>query len=177
MRLSQIPTFTLSKNDLTSEMKVKIADTVRYSLSQNPDQSHEEVIKRCKVAVFAEYFVANWLDGYVNHGSEDVKDPYTWAWDVLAHPRYTGLRVEVKTHQSTSKWISVTTGQGGEFPKGTGINIGPFLNFKIADCIIILDVTETTPDDFLFTLKFVGDHNSLRTITRKSNYSGWYLNL
>lgn len=80
-------------------MKVKIADTARYSLKQNPNQDKAEVIERCRIAVYAEFFVADWLSGYVNKGQEDVNDPYTYAWDVLAHPRYCGLRVEVKTHQ------------------------------------------------------------------------------
>lgn len=177
MRLSQVPTFTLSKNDLTSEMKVKISDTVRYSLTQNPDQSKEEVVKRCMIAVYAEYFVANWMNGYVNRGQEDVNDPYTYAWDVLAHPMYSGLRIEVKTHQTDSRWISVTTGYGGDYPGGSGINLGPILNHQVADCIIIFKTTEVSPGVFQYTLKFSGDREDLKKLVRKSNYSGWYLNI
>lgn len=177
LRLKNLPTFILSNEFLTSEMKVKIADTARYSLKQDPGQIKEDVVRRCKVAVFAEYVVANWLDGYVNKGIEDVEDPYTYAWDVLAHPKYCGIRVEVKTHQIDSKWISVTTGYSGDYPGGNGINIGPFLNHRVADCIIILDAKETSPDVFSYSIKFVGDHEDLKKIVRKSNYNGWYLQL
>ncbi|WBF80115.1 endonuclease IV [Escherichia phage vB_Eco_F26] len=176
-RLFQIPTFTLSNSNLTSEMKVKIADTARYSLKQNPNQDKAEVIERCRIAVYAEFFVADWLSGYVNKGQEDVDDPYTYAWDVLAHPKYCGLRVEVKTHQTDSRWISVTTGCSGEYPYGSGINLGPILNHQVADCIIIFNTKEIHPGVIQYTPKFIGDREDLRKVVRKSNYNGWYLSI
>ena len=172
-----MPTFTLKTSDLTGEMKVKIKDTVLYSLSQDPSQDKKEVLTRCVIATYAEYMVADWLNGYVNSGLEDHDDPYTYAWDVLAHPMYCGLRVEVKTHQSDSKWISCTTGYSGDFPYGTGINLGPLLNHKVADCIIIFDTSVNEAGDVLFTPKFSGDREAITKLVRKSNYTGWYLAL
>lgn len=172
-----MPTFTLQTSDLTSEMKTKIKDTVRYTMGKDPSQNLEDAVKRCRAAVYAEYKVADWLNGYVNAGQEDTDDPYTYAWDVLAHPMYCGLRVEVKTHQTDSRWISVTTGYSGNFPGGSGINLGPILNHKVADCIIIFDTKEVSPGVLEYTLKFSGDRESLTKIVRKSNYSGWYLSL
>lgn len=113
-------------------------------------------------------FVADWLSGYVNKGQEDVNDPYTYAWDVLAHPRYCGLRVEVKTHQTDSRWISVTTGCSGEYPYGSGINLGPILNHQVADCIIIFNTKEIHPGVIQYTPKFIGDREDLRKVVRKA---------
>lgn len=158
---------------------MKAKSTAAYSLSQNPDQDKVDVIRRCCIAQLAEKAVADWLDGYVagGRGEENHEDPYTYAWDVLAHPRFCGLRVEVKTHQSDSKWISVTTGYSGDYPGGTGINVGPFLTHRVADCIIILDVEEVRPTIYRFTLKFAGDHEDLKSVVKKSNYQGWYLQI
>lgn len=174
-RLKNLPTFTREVNDLTSEDIVKVKSTVNYTMSKNPDQDSKAALKRCVIAQLAEKAVADWVDGYVAHGIEDPDDPYTYAWDVLAHPRFCGLRIEVKTHQSDSKWISVTTGYGGDFPGGSGINLGPFLTHRVADCIIILDTVESSPGVFQFTPKFVGDVEQTKSKVRKSNYQGWYL--
>ena len=177
MRLKDLSCFGYSFNDLSEEDKTKIKDTVRYSLRQDSGQDRNQVLRRCAIAQMAERYVADWMDGYVAGGSEDHDDPYTYAWDVLAHPRYSGLRIEVKTHQSDSRWISVTTGYSGDYPHGSGINLGPFLNHRVADCIIILDVAERAPGVFQFTQKFVGDHEDLKDKVKKSNFQGWYLQL
>lgn len=177
MRLKALKTFTRSFNSLTSSDRVKIKDTAAYSMRQDPDQDKAAVNKRCAIAQLAERTVADWMDGYVAGGQENHDDPYTYAWDVLAHPRFCGLRIEVKTHQSDSKWISVTTGYSGDYPGGSGINLGPFLTHRVADCIIILDVVESSSGVYQFTLKFAGDHEDLKSVVRKSNYQGWYLNL
>ncbi|ULA52512.1 endonuclease [Enterobacter phage vB-EclM_KMB19] len=177
MRLKALKSFYRACSDLTPEDRVKIKSTDAYSLRQDPDQDKTDVINRCAIAQLAEKAVADWMDGYVAGGQENHDDPYTYAWDVLAHPRFCGLRVEVKTHQSDSKWISVTTGYSGDYPGGSGINLGPFLTHRVADCIIILDVVESGPSVYQFTLKFAGDHEDLKSVVRKSNYQGWYLNL
>lgn len=177
MRLKNLKSFYRAFSDLTPEDRVKIKDTVAYSLRQNPDQDKTAVINRCAIAQLAERAVADWMDGYVAGGQENHNDPYTYAWDVLAHPRFCGLRIEVKTHQSNSKWISATTGYSGDYPGGAGINLGPFLTHRVADCIIILDVVESGPSVYQFTLKFAGDYEDLKSVVRKSNYQGWYLNL
>ena len=177
MRLKSLPTFTRSKNDLTGEDKVKIKGTVQYSMKKDPDQDLEQVKRRCTIAQMAERAVATWVDGYVANMEADYEDPLTFAWDVLAHPKYSGLRIEVKTHQSDAKWISVTTGYSGDYPYGSGVNLGPFLTHRVADCIIILDVEESSPEVFSFTLKFVGDQEDLKKVVRRSNYTGWYLNI
>lgn len=177
LRLKGLKTFTRAFSDLSTSDRIKAKNTAAYSLRQNPDQDKAAVVNRCAIAQLAEKAVAEWLDGYVAGGNEDHDDPYTYAWDVLAHPRFCGLRVEVKTHQSDSKWISITTGYSGDYPGGKGINLGPFLTHRVADCIIILDVVEVSPSVFQFTLKFAGDHEDLKSVVKKSNYKGWYLNL
>ncbi|AEO97180.1 DNA endonuclease IV [Salmonella phage vB_SenM-AKM_NP4] len=175
LRLKKLPTFIRGKNDLTPEDRVKIKDTVNYTMSKDPGQDKEAAVKRCMIAQLAEKAVAEWVNGYVMHGQENHDDPYTFAWDVLAHPRYCGLRIEVKTHQSESKWISVTTGYSGNFPYGYGVNLGPFLNHQVADCIIILDVVENLTGGFEFTPVFVGDPEDTKKIVKRSKYEGWYL--
>lgn len=177
-RLSEIPSKIFTKNDITPEIKVKIKDTVLYSMRMSPDQDPRECIKKCTISTLAEYYVADWLAGYVNRGLEELDDPYTYAYDVLAHPKYSGLRIEVKTHQTDSRWVSVTSGAFGHYPGGTGINLGPFLNFPVADLIIIFKTKEISPDVFEMTPWLLSDKECMMPgvgPVLKSKHDGWYL--
>lgn len=178
LRLSEIPSTSFSLNELTPELKVKIKDTVLYSMKQSPDQDPRECIKKCTIAVYAEYYVAHWMAGYVNRGIEELDDPYTYAYDVLSHPKYSGLRVEVKTHQSDSRWVGVTTGAYGRYPGGYGINLGPFIEFPVSDIIVIFKSKETSPDVIQLTPWMLADKESFAVgtdVVLKSKYDGWYL--
>lgn len=183
MRLKSLPTFTLNLSDLSSEQKVKILDTARYSLSQDESQNSIDVLKRCRIAIPAEYAVADWMNGYVNcqEVNHDDNDPYEWAWDVLAHPMYQGVRIEVKTHFVTDRanhkpWINVTTGQDGLFPDGNGINLGPLIKHAVADCIIIFVAEEVSQNVIQYTPMFSGGIEQLMEVTKKSRVgAGGYI--
>lgn len=178
LRLAEMKPFEMKTSDLTSEMKVALKDTVTYSMRMSPDQLYEECVEKCLIAIMSEYAVADWLEGYVNKGIEDLKDPYTYAFDVVAHPKYNALRIEVKTHQSGSKWIGVTTGYKGEYPNGTGINLGPFINFPVADLIIVFKTAKKSPGCYTFIPWLLADKYSFHKnsgVVAKSNFDGWYL--
>ena len=76
-RLAELKPKIFMVKDLSAEDKVKVKDTIKYSLSQDPDQDKEEVAERCLPAIMAERYVAEHLDGFINHGGENLKDPYT----------------------------------------------------------------------------------------------------
>lgn len=177
LRLKELGKFRVCIEQLTPATKLKIKDTVAYTMSREPGQNETDAWRRCAVAIMAEQKVAQWLRGSLTNGNEDFDDPLTWAYDVLSHVDYTGIRVEVKTHQSDSRWIAVTTGYSGDFPGGSGINLGPFLQHQIADCIIILDSEKVGAGEWEYTPRFIGDHDELKSIVKKSNYDGWYLNI
>lgn len=175
LKLKSLPTFTLDVSNLPGEQRVKIIETARYSLDNDPSQDKVEVAKRCRIAIPAEYAVADFLDGYVNNQevNHDDNDPYEWAWDVLAHPRYQGVRVEVKTHFVNDRanhkpWINVTTGKDGPFPDGNGINLGPLVKHKVADCIIIFVAEEVSQNVIQYTPMFVGGIEQLMETVKKS---------
>lgn len=177
-RLLELTETSFSLDQLTPELKVKIKDTVLYSMRQSPDQDPKECIKKCAIAVYAEYYVAHHMAGYVNRGIEELDDPYTYAYDVLSHPKYSGLRIEVKTHQTDSRWVSVTTGAYGIYPGGQGINLGPFLAFPVSDIIVILKSEETSPGVIRLTPWLLSDKESFSQgtdVVLKSKFDGWYL--
>ncbi|BBC78340.1 DenB-like DNA endonuclease IV [Escherichia phage EcS1] len=169
---------------MSPEDKVKIKDTVRYSMSQDPEQDLEEVTDRCIPAIIAERYVADHLDGYINHGGENLKDPYTYAYDVLAHPKYSGLRVEVKTSMlnperiGQKQWVGCTTGQFGRYPGGYGINLGPFIEFSVSDVIIIFRVEKMGPGAYRLIPYVLADKMAFKKeagLVAKSNFTGWYI--
>lgn len=181
LHLSQIESFIMSKADLTVESIEKIKDTVRYTMNRDPSQDSQQVIRRCMIAQMAEQYVAEYVKGHVAQMDAKYEDPYTWAWDVLAHPEYSGLRIEVKTHQSNAKWIQVSTGSTGRYPvhgDGRGINIGPFLDHNVADVLIMFDVNEIN-EKYEFTPVLLCDSIALTNtdLVKRSQYQGYYLNL
>lgn len=183
VHLSNIKPFRIDLFSLPSEQNAKIRSTAKYSLKDNPNQDEEEVINRCRRAIPAEYAIADYMDGYVNNQPvrDDHSDPYEWAWDVLAHPRFSGLRIEVKTHfmrdpAKHSPWINMTTGVDGMFPDGSGINLGPLFKHGVADCIIILIAKYLGQGVMEYTPTFVGDAEDLANKVRKSHKgAGGYL--
>lgn len=177
-RLLELTPTTFNLNVLTPELKVKIKDTVLYSMRQSPDQDPKECIKKCAIAVYAEYYVAHHMAGYVNRGIEELNDPYTYAYDVLSHPKYCGLRVEVKTHQTDSRWVGVTSGAYGMYPGGYGINLGPFLEFPVSDLIVIFKSEEISPECIQLTPWMLADKEAMLPgtgVVAKSKFEGWYL--
>lgn len=180
-RLSQLPKTRMRSTDLTPESRQKVIDTVRYSLSQDPFQQKEVVVERCVIAQLAEQLVAQWMEGWCNHGSEDTSDPLSYAYDVLSNIKYCGMRIEVKTHQSASNYISVNTGHVGPFKGTKGLHVRPFLDLGIADVMIVI---ETKPDitsgGWIMIPKVMLDPNALRhpRVTHESQYGdGYFLKL
>ncbi|ARB05777.1 hypothetical protein fHeYen901_4 [Yersinia phage fHe-Yen9-01] len=168
----------MSVKDLTPENRAKVVDTHKYSLSQDESQDSSEVLTRCIKAILAEQYIAKEVDGTVAGGNEDHNDPWSYAFDVVASGEYSGLRIEVKTHQSNAKSISCHTGYSGDYQHGSGLNLGPFLNHKIADCMIILNCTEVRSGVYRFVpviLAASDAFNPKTGLVRKSNFSGWYI--
>ncbi|CAL1777390.1 DenB-like DNA endonuclease IV [Acinetobacter phage vB_AbaM_PhT2-v2] len=177
VRLTNIPPRLMTISDLSAESREKVHDTVSYAMSQNSETDIKQVTERCIIAILAEQYVAEWLNGHVMHGEEDLEDPWTYAFDVLAGPEYYGMRIEVKTHQSASKYISVNTGHVGPFKGSTGINLRPFIEQPQADLIIIFD-TERQPSGWLIKPYMLSDKDSLvyPGIIVKSKFEGYYIN-
>lgn len=180
IRLCSINERTMKSADLSEESKQKVKDTIMYSLSQNPKQHRPSVLIRCVIAQLAEQYVAEWMNGWCNHGNEDLSDPLSYGFDVLSNIKYTGLRIEVKTHQSNSKYISVNTQTAEPFKGTTGLNLRPFLGLNVSDAMIIFDVSESQehPGSWIFKPVIVTDPKSLLKpgVILKSNFDGYYLN-
>lgn len=177
VHLSNIPKRVMNLSDLSDESKRKIIDTVNYAMDANGETDRTVVLLRCTLAQMAEQYVAEWMEGHVMHGEEDTSDPWTYAFDVLAGPKYYGMRIEVKTHQSDSQYISVHTGHTGPFKGTTGLNIRPFLEQPQADLIIVFNVKRV---DGGWELKpfVLTDRDSLlyESVVVPSKFDGWYLN-
>lgn len=180
VRLSQIPPVKFKFSNLSGEIRTKILDTYTYSMGVSPGQNTEDCLRKCAIAIFAEYYVADWMDGYVNSGLEDTSDPYTYAYDVLSHPRYCGLRIEVKTHRiGKYKSVRVKTGNFGKYPDKYGINIGPFINYNVADIIIMFKAKSLGNGVVYLTPLILSDRESFeRHGVMKSKFpdGGWILN-
>lgn len=184
LRLSELSPKDFTIEKLSPEIKVKIKDTFLYSLKQNPVQDHNECMERCTIATVAEYYVAEHVFGYVNRGGENLKDPHTYAYDVVAHPKFSALRIEVKTsllnpeRMGEKQWVGCTTGQFGRYPGGYGINLGPFIEFSVSDVIIIFRAEKNGPGAFRLTPHILADKYAFSKdagLVKKSKFTGWYL--
>ncbi|WJJ54637.1 DNA endonuclease IV [Acinetobacter phage AB1I1M-1] len=177
IRLSQIPSTIMNLKDLSEESKRKIIDTSKYAMSANNEFDAKTVVMRCAIAQMAEQYVAEWMNGHVMHGDEDTSDPWTYAFDVISGPEYYGMRIEVKTHQSESKYITVNTGHADPYPGKQGLNIRPFLEQPQADLIIFFN-TRMIDEGVLLEPYMMSDKDSLRSneIIVKSKFEGYYLN-
>lgn len=174
-RLERLQPFTMMVKDLTPQSKEKVKDTTRYSLRKDPSQDEREVLRRCTIATLAEQYVAQEALGWVLGGEEDYDNPYSFAYDVVSRE---GVRIEVKTHQSKAKWISVHTGAEGDYPNGYGINLGPFLDHRLADMMVMLDTKEINGGIYQFTPKFLAGVKAFHPdsgFVQKSQGEGWYL--
>lgn len=177
-RLSELKPKVMSLGDMSEDSKEKIRSTTKYSLESNPNQTIPECFEKCMIAIMAEEYVKDHVDGIINHGQEDLEDPYTYAYDVIAHPKYSGLRIEVKTHQSNSKWVVVNSGMDGDCPGTSGINLGPFLKFGVADVIIIFKTEKVSQNTFRLIPYILSDQYALSTKNgsiQKSKFDGYYL--
>lgn len=174
--LSLLSTTRMVAQDLTKNSLVKVRDTTEYSMRQDPTQNKQQVQQRCKIAIMAEQLVANAVHGYLPSGNENHENPWSFAYDVVAKD---GVRIEVKTHQAKSKWIDVNTGMYGAYPGTKGINLGPFLDHRLADLIIIFDTKQDSTGAVLLTPKIMAGPQAFRTdsgLVQKSQYNdGYYI--
>ena len=168
-KLSSIKSFNSSDVILNQTSIDKINSTIQYSLSKNREQEYQYVLKKCTIAQTAEQKVAEILNGYNTNFDIDYDDPYTYSFDVLAGFEFYNTRIEVKTHQSNSRWITVNIDRHN---KNNYMNLYPFLEYGIADVIVIYKT-----DGVVFNTIFVGSVNDIKPLIKKSNYSGWYLNI
>lgn len=169
LRMVYLPYSWLDKAGLD-----KARDTTKYSLRKDDSQNAEEVATRCLIATMAEKYIADVTGGFMLGGEEDYSNPYSFAFDVVSGE---GVRIEVKTHQSDSKWISVHTGQDGYYPNGYGINLGPFMDHRVADVLVMFDVKATYGGIELLP-KFIAGPSAFDPesgFVQKSRGDGWYL--
>lgn len=173
-QLSQLSMFSMDHIELTAESRNKIDTTVLYSMNRDPNQNINHVTNRCIIATMAEQKVASHMLGYVMNGTVDFSDPLSYAYDVLSGIEYHGARIEVKTHQSNARWISVNLDERNT----TGfMNLFHFLNYEAADYITIFNSLPLTTTSYNFKTAFVGTRADIKKVIRKSNYNGWYLHI
>lgn len=170
------PTKMTSKY-MTKLAKEKAHETAHYSLRQDPTQNEQDVLRRNLVAMMAEQIVMNAVHGFMPTGRENHENPWSFAYDVVGKD---GVRIEVKTHQANSKYITVNTGMSGDYPATSwGINLGPFLGHKLADLIIIFDTKQDSTGATLFTPKYLAGRDAFEKdsgLVIKSQYNdGYYL--
>ena len=144
-KLSSISSFNSSDIILNQTSIDKINSTVAYSLSKNPERDYNSALKRCTIAQTAEQKVAEILNGYNTNFDIDYDDPYTYSFDVLAGFEFYNTRIEVKTHQSNSRWITVNIDRHN---KNKGI---VFSRNEAID--IINNLFGHNPSDYVFTFK------------------------
>lgn len=176
-RLACIEPRHMKISDLTPESKRKVVDTTKYSMDSSGAEYDKSILERCVVAQLAEQYVAEWMEGVCMHGEEDLNDPWTYAFDVLSSHKYYGTRIEVKTHQSGSNYITVNTGHVPPFKGTAGINLRPFIEQKVADLIIFFN-TRMIDGGWLIEPFLVSDRDSLvsKEVIVKSKYDGYYIN-
>ncbi|AHY25509.1 DNA endonuclease IV [Serratia phage PS2] len=177
-RLSALRPWSMRISDVDGRVLNKIRTTVEYAQSKSPNDSKEDVIARCARAILAEAYIAQWMEGQFAYGEEDLNDPYTWGYDVLAHQKYCGLRIEVKTTTS-QKSISCSTGQVPPYATSgmKGVSFAGTMMHEIADVVIVVRVSVedglfTFTPAFLFTPDVLGTNVGF---VRRSKFSGFYL--
>lgn len=178
IHLCAIPEKFMSIGDLSDASRQKVFSTAEYALGANSETvSKAAVLERCIIATLAEQYVAEWMEGHIMTGEENLDDPWTYAFDVLSGPKYYGMRIEVKTHQSNSRYINVHTGHTTPYPGTQGLNIRPFLELRKADLIIIFD-TIKHKNGWFFKPCFLSDADSMlyESVVVKSKFDGYYLN-
>lgn len=122
-------------------------DTTKYAYSSDGSNTIDTVAKRTLGSLVAEVYTARHMDGeqVPTEGREiDSTDPWQYAYDIVSGPKYSSLRIEVKTSKGPT--ISVSTKWAGPYKNKYGLNISGFLT--------------GVPDLFLF---YYIENNSSRT--------------
>ena len=172
--LRSLTNFSMGMNELSPMSVAKVQSTVLYSMNNRTSQNADQVTRRCAIATMAEQKVAEHMNGFVMNCDIDFNDPFTYAFDVLSGIDFYGARIEVKTHQSNSRWISVNLDERNS----TGhMNLFHFLNFDVSDYITIFNSSQYADNGYNFSCAFVGTKHELQRVIRKSNYNGWYLHI
>lgn len=167
----------LTVEDLSRENKIKAISTARHSMALDASQEQRSTLKRCVIATLAEQMVAECTFGRVMDSEFDKANPFSYSFDVISEE---GVRIEVKTHQSDSRWINVHTKGRYPYPHGSGIDLDGFLTYRLSDLIIILDVEEVGPGVYRFIPRMMGDQTAFLPgsgLVQESKYEngGWYL--
>lgn len=176
-QLLNLKPIDLTVEDLSSENKIKASNTARNSLKLDESQNRRAVLKRCVIATLAEQMIALATAGRVMDSEFDKTNPFSYAFDVISEE---GVRIEVKTHQSDSRWINVHTKGRYPYPHGSGIDLDGFLTYRLSDLIIILETDEVSPGVYRFTPRMMGDQTAFLPgsgLVQESKYEngGWYL--
>lgn len=167
----------LTVEDLSRENKIKALNTARHSMALDASQEQRSALKRCVIATLAEQMIAECTNGRVMDSEFDKTNPFSFAYDVISNE---GMRIEVKTHQSDSRWINVHTKGRHPYPHGSGIDLDVFLTYRLSDLIIILETDEVSPGFYRFIPRMMGDQTAFLPgsgLVQESKYEngGWYL--
>ena len=76
------------------------------------------------------------------------------------------------------QWVGCTTGKFGRYPGGYGINLGPFIEFPVADVIIIFRVEKVSPGVYRLIPYVLADKMAFKKeagLVKKSKFTGWYI--
>lgn len=165
----------MSIKDASEETKSKIIDTAKYALECDPTRDKQQLIRVTSASLLAEQFVAQHMEGSSYSGVEDIDDPWTYAFDVLSHIKYQGLRIEVKCAFS-KRWVNI---RSTNHPSNEGINLDAFLASNVADVIIIFLTQENEPGVFSYVPAFVMGREVFsqypNIIKRGRDQKSWYL--
>lgn len=176
-QLLNLKPVNLAVENLSRENKIKALKESDHSMSLDSSQDQPSVLKRCVIATLGEQLVAQCTNGRVIDNGFDKTNSFSYSFDIISEE---GMRIEVKTHQSGSRWISVHTKGNHPYPYGSGIDLDGFLTYRLSDLIIILDTEEVAPGVYRFTPKMMGDQTAFLPgsgLVQKSKYknNGWYL--
>lgn len=176
-QLLNLKPVNLTVENLSRENKIKALKESEHSMSLDNSQEQRSALKRCVIATLGEQLVAQCTNGRVMDTEFNKANPFSYSFDVISEE---GVRIEVKTHQSDSRWISVHTKGRHPYPYGSGIDLDGFLTYRLSDLIIILDVEEVSPGVYRFIPRMMGDQTAFLPgsgLVQESKYEngGWYL--
>lgn len=173
--LTEIGQFNMSLKDASDETRIKIIDTAKYALECDPTRDRQQLIHVTTASLLAEQYVASHMEGSSYSGVEDINDPFTFAFDVLSHIKYQGLRIEVKCAFS-NKWVNI---RSSNHPSNEGISLDAFLASNVADVMIIFLTQENQSGVFTYRPGFVIGRDVFTQypdlIKRGRDRKSWYL--
>lgn len=169
-------------NILNKDQIRNYIDTVKYARGLDTRSSLEDIAKRTLGSLVAEVNTAKCVDGLQVPTEDriiDSTDPWQYDFDVISSPKYSSLRIEVKTSKGPT--ISVSTKWEGPYKNSYGVNIRGFLS-KIPDLYIFYYIENNSTYDYVdivLTPRLLCFRDCLDPVTNlviKDPLFGWVLN-